>query len=251
MNKRIKDLTNQKFGRLSVVKFDKTKNNYAYWWCLCDCQLELPEEERELVSIRGHHLSTGNTKSCGCLQKEKLQETINNNKKYIDYDISDEYGIGYTYNTDKYDRHEFYFDLEDYNKIKDYHWYFDDSGYVCYRDKYNSIRIHEIIMNTIGTRYCVDHIKGEKTRNDNRKTNLRIATTSQNMRNKDLQSNNTSGITGVYFSKQRNKWVAQIKIENKMINLGGFEKKEDAAKARKEAEEKYFGEWSYDNSQKI
>lgn len=55
-----------------------------------------------------------------------------------------------------------------------------------------------------------------------------------------LRSNNTSGKTGVTFDNSRKKWIAQIVFQNKSITLGRFTKKEDAIKARLEAEEKYF-----------
>lgn len=54
---------------------------------------------------------------------------------------------------------------------------------------------------------------------------------------------------GVSFNKKSYKWEAYIGIDNKRINLGKFNDFEDAVSARKEAEEKYFGEWSYNNSQ--
>lgn len=57
------------------------------------------------------------------------------------------------------------------------------------------------------------------------------------------QVNNTSGITGVYFNKKRKKWIAQIKFKGKVYNLGGYKDKLEAAKVRKEAEEKMFGEF--------
>ena len=50
--------------------------------------------------------------------------------------------------------------------------------------------------------------------------------------------------------KNNNCWLAQIGFNGQKIKLGRFKNKEDAIKARKEAEEKYFGEHSYDNSQK-
>lgn len=60
---RIIDLTNQRFGRLLVLKLDcLNKKPGAYWYCQCDCG--------KVVSVRGQSLRTGNTKSCGCLQKE-------------------------------------------------------------------------------------------------------------------------------------------------------------------------------------
>jgi hypothetical protein len=55
------------------------------------------------------------------------------------------------------------------------------------------------------------------------------------------QSNNrSSGIKGVWFDKSRGLWAAEIKIRGKRYRLGRFAKLEDAAKARKIAEEKYF-----------
>lgn len=54
------------------------------------------------------------------------------------------------------------------------------------------------------------------------------------------QSNNSSGIKGVWFDKSRGLWAAEIKIRGKRYRLGRFAKLEDAAAARKQAEEKYF-----------
>lgn len=54
-------------------------------------------------------------------------------------------------------------------------------------------------------------------------------------------------LTGQRFGK----WIAQIGYKGKKIYLGSFLKFDDAVKVRKEAEEKYFGEYSYDNSIKI
>lgn len=96
-----------------------------------------------------------------------------------------------------------------------------------------------------------DHINGKDSRFDNRKCNLRLTTTSQNNMNKGLRINNTSGVTGVNFDKRLQQWRSRIGVNKETIELGYFDKFEDAVKARKEAEEKYFGEFSYDNSQKI
>lgn len=56
-----------------------------------------------------------------------------------------------------------------------------------------------------------------------------------------IQSNNTSGYKGVCWNKKSNKWYAQIRVNKKRIHLGSFTNIEDAIKARKEAEEKYWG----------
>lgn len=77
---------------------------------------------------------------------------------------------------------------------------------------------------------------------------MRIVTKSQNAMNQITKTNNTSGITGVSWDNKAQKWAAHIMINYKKIHLGYFDKFEDAIKARKQAEEKYFGEFSYDNS---
>lgn len=58
--------------------------------------------------------------------------------------------------------------------------------------------------------------------------------------NAKISSNNTSGHKGVSLYGARGKWIANITFKGRYIYLGCFEKKEDAIKARKEAEEKYF-----------
>ena len=88
----------------------------------------------------------------------------------------------------------------------------------------------------------IDHINGIRT--DNRICNLREATNSQNGKNLGLSKANTSGVKGVCFCKQTGKWRATIKLNFKQIDLGRFEKIEDAALARNLAEQHYFNEWN-------
>ena len=166
------------------------------------------------------------------------------NKRYNTYDLSGEYGIGYLSNGE-----EFYFDLEDYDLIKSYCWWKNDEGYlVTSLNNNKKIRMSRLVMNENNPRVRIDH-QNHNTMN-NRKSNLRRATSSENAMNSGLSSANTSGVTGVLFDKRGNKWVASIMVNYKSIHLGRFDKFEDAVKARKEAEEEYFGEWSYDNSMK-
>lgn len=238
-----KDLTGKKFERLTVVKqaedyIDNKGKHYAQWHCKCDCG-------NEIITL-GNHLKKGNTKSCGCFRDERRVE---NNKKYKKkynlYDLSGEYGIGYTSSGE-----EFWFDLEDYDKIKDYCWSVNSSGYIIASDIKNDGKIIKIyrLITDCPSDFDVDHIHGKESRYDNRKENLRIATRSQNNMNKGLQSNNTSNITGVSWHKGINRWQAYITINRKRIYLGAFTSFDKAVNARKQAEEKYFGEFSYDNS---
>ena len=92
----------------------------------------------------------------------------------------------------------------------------------------------------------IDHINHNLF--DNRKCNLREVTHSQNIMNSSKRSDNTSGVTGVSWCKSKNKWIAYIAMNGKQKYLGAFEKKEEAIKVRKSAEEEYFGKYSYDNS---
>lgn len=83
----------------------------------------------------------------------------------------------------------------------------------------------------------VDHIN--HVRDDNRLLNLRFVTTTGNRRNQSRSSRNTTGVTGTYYNRARRKYVAQIKVDGKVIYLGSFATLEEAARARKDADIKY------------
>ena len=80
----------------------------------------------------------------------------------------------------------------------------------------------------------IDHIDGRPS--NNRISNLRAVTSRENGRNLARSRNNVSGITGVYWCKKREKWVAQICIDSKTRHLGRFDSFDDAVAARKLAE---------------
>ena len=61
-----------------------------------------------------------------------------------------------------------------------------------------------------------------------------------------MTNRSTSGVIGVYFHKLAQKWCARIRVDGKEIYLGLYDNLEDATKVRKEAEQKYFGEYAYD-----
>lgn len=67
-----------------------------------------------------------------------------------------------------------------------------------------------------------------------------------------IRSTNTSGATGVWYDKSRQKWCAEIMFKKKKHFLGRFDKKEDAIAIRKIAEEEIFGDflkWYESNKQ--
>ena len=75
----------------------------------------------------------------------------------------------------------------------------------------------------------IDHING--IRNDNKISNLRLATDSQNKQNRCIGSTNTSGFFGVDFSKSNGRYRARIRLNNKRIFLGYFGTVEEAGSA--------------------
>lgn len=239
------DLTGQKFGKLTVKSIgspyiSKTqKSKKIRWVCDCDCGTKN-------ILVIGSQLRSGRTKSCGCIIKEMLTQRNKSKIQYNKYDLSGEYGVGWTNNTNK----EFYFDLEDYDKIKDYTWLEEKEGYISTVRDHKIIKFHRLIMNVSEFSVQVDHIHGNGTRNDNRKQNLRIVNNSKNQMNTCTRKDNSSSVKGVSYNKNEQKWRAYIQIDKNNMHLGWFDSFEDAVKARKDAEEKYQGEYSYDNSMK-
>ena len=140
----------------------------------------------------------------------------------------------------------------DYDKIKNYCWRSDNDNYIISYDtklnNYSTIWMHRIILNLNDKNLEVDHKNHNK--NDNRKINLRVLTHAQNGKNQSLSKNNKSGTSDVCWHKSTQKGQARICVNNKRIYLGCFSDINEAIKVRKEAEEKYFGEYSYNNSMK-
>jgi hypothetical protein len=88
----------------------------------------------------------------------------------------------------------------------------------------------------------VDHVNRIKT--DNRISNLRLATNSQNKYNIGKRSTNTSGYKGVSLVKKTGKWFAKICVDGKQIGLGHFITPEEAHAAYCAAATKYHGEFA-------
>lgn len=83
----------------------------------------------------------------------------------------------------------------------------------------------------------IDHI--DHNPRNNMANNLRKATRATNGRNVSKSRSNTSGIVGVYWKKREQKWLAQIKVNQKCLHIGYFDNFDDAVVARKAAEVKH------------
>lgn len=109
-----------------------------------------------------------------------------------------------------------------------------EAGYLG-PDGYKYIRINNILfrahrlawlyVNGSMPSIFIDHINGN--RSDNRISNLRLATHSQNLLNTNKKSHNTSGYKGVSFYK--GKWVAECRSNHVRKYLGRFETAEEAS----------------------
>ena len=213
----LKDLTGRRFGRLVVLHrngSDKHKN--AMWLCKCDCGNE--------CSVAGASLWRGCTRSCGCYRKTNRYEQDGNVAKI--YLANGAVVL---------------IDADDIELVSKYQWGII-GGYARTAIDGRTTSMHRLIMKE-PKGLVVDHINHNGL--DNRKSNLRVCTQSNNAMNRKKAINNTSGYIGVIFKKDCNRWEAFIRAEGKRKYLGLFATPELAYEARKEAEEKYFGEFSY------
>lgn len=213
----------REFDNLTVIeeieKIYKNGNIRYFYKCKCKC---------------------GNIKTVSrqTLQQRKVL-MCDQCKKRNKYDLSSaQYGIGFSSNGGI-----FYFDKEDFNKIEKYRWYTTDAGYIrAHIDETHSIFMHSLIY---GDKYKtdIDHIN--RIKSDNRKKNLREATRGENVINRDPISSNSSGVTGISWNKNAQKWQAVIMKDGTTHYLGAYTNFDDAVNARRMAEIYYFGEYSY------
>lgn len=117
-------------------------------------------------------------------------------------------------------------------KVGDVVGYINSDGYVGISIKNNTYRAHRIIWMYVYGEFPskdIDHINGN--RSDNRLFNLRLASSSDNAKNRKITSKNTSGFKGVSYHKTKKKWCAQCQSNGKSHYLGQFDTAEKASAA--------------------
>jgi len=119
-----------------------------------------------------------------------------------------------------------------------------DTDYAIFRDPNLGaiVCVHSFVLGHQDGMIC-DHI--DRNRTNNRASNLRFVTYSQNNHNRDIRERNTSGMPGVCWHKNRHKWYASIKVDRKTIHLGSFVSKKDAMDARAKAESAFKDAWGW------
>ena len=220
LSKRIKNLKGNKYGLLTVTNY----YGNALWECECDCG-------NNIITL-GNSLKTGNTKSCGCLVKNRKRKGTRGNT----YTEHKDYYTGISSNT----KEEFYIDKEDYEICKKYIWMKSNNGYMVTNasDDNGITLLHRLIMGCEqNDGKIVDHINGNRL--DNRKNNLRFVDSYQNAWNSDGYGE--SGIKGVRLRK--GKYEARIIYKGEPEYLGRFDNISDAQNARILKEEDYYHEY--------
>ena len=233
------NLIGQKLGMLTVLEQTEdfvvpNGDRFAQYICQCDCG--------NVISVPGIYLTrkeTGGHKPkthCGCQTSKNRSDAL---RKHNQYEFTDDVVVGITYNTSD----KFLVDLADFELIQNYCWFVheDDTGYKSLVAKIPGTDKHIRMTKLLGCQYY-DHINRDTL--DNRRENLRPATNSENMRNRSLFSNNTSGVSGVWQRSDTKKWQAEVKVNKKRIYLGDFVNKYDAIVARLQAEADYYGEFA-------
>ena len=206
-----KDLTGSRVGKLLLLE-RKRENNKTFYYCRCDCGNE--------KWIRADALTKEKpTLSCGCLSKET---------QFKGKDIRDKVfgrlkAIKPTTDRDRNNGSVIWECKCNCGNVAYISETDLSSGVVvscgCYRKEIQQLRGKKI-----GKLHIDKHIVED--------TNLQVISTSKPMRH------NTSGYKGVIWDSNRNKWKAEIYFKKKCYFLGRYNKKEDAIKVRKEAEEK-------------
>lgn len=134
-------------------------------------------------------------------------------------------------------------DEQDYETVKRYQWVAKPEGsrFYAVTKRPPLTRMHRMIMKAKPGQ-IVDHINGNGL--DNRRENLRFCTGQQNSCNKKKMPFNKTGFKGVYWDKLKNKFAAQIGVQNKIKHLGYFDCPFKAARAYDAAAKELHGEFA-------
>lgn len=205
------DLTGCTIGKLKVLNKER-KDKITYYNCECECGTK--------KLIRGDALTKKNpTLSCGCINPSRYKSKDITGKRYglltaIKYIGKD----------------------KDNNELWECKC---DCENTVTRTK-NSLRDSKRLSNCGCIKEDIYINNLEKALESLKENNWVEGTAINSIDPNIMLKNNKSGIKGVHWDKSRKKWLAQIVFKGKNYHLGRYDNKEDAAKARKEAEEKLF-----------
>ena len=128
-----------------------------------------------------------------------------------------------------------------WHAIKCKHTYYAVRATSKRKSKRRIVLMHREILG-LSNNILTDHKNGCGL--DNRKINLRPATSLQNRINSKKRHNCSSKFKGIYWEKRRKKWQVQIVFNKKHISLGLFDNEVEAAKAYDRKAKELFGEFA-------
>jgi hypothetical protein len=126
------------------------------------------------------------------------------------------------------------FDTKNLKHISKYKWHLLYVGYAATRINRKYVYLHKFIKGN-NNNLIVDHINHNRL--DNREINLRFVNASQSVWNTKSK--------GYCYNKNAKKWMVEIMVNYRKHYLGCFKTEGEAIKVRREAEQKYFGEYAY------
>jgi hypothetical protein len=150
-------------------------------------------------------------------------------------------------------------DDEDYEYLSQWTWMSSKKGnniYVIrrqYVDERNSngmkktikFSMHRVLLKVEDKKQFIDHLDGNAL--NNQKSNLRLASMSQNNRNTRKAKNCSSQYKGVSWLPKFKKWKVDIYVNGKNKGLGLFKNEEDAGRAYDKMAKLHFGEFAWLN----
>jgi hypothetical protein len=138
-------------------------------------------------------------------------------------------------------------DRADLELVAEHRWYalrnrrtfYAQTSLPCSDGKHTTLKMHRLILPGAEQ---IDHVNGNGL--DNRRSNLRAATSLDNKRNERKRRDNTSGFKGVHWRKDLSRWRACIMVDGRTIHLGYHADRESAARAYDAAARERFGAYA-------
>ena len=206
-----KNLKKQKFERLTVLsEVGQGKNGDTLWKCLCSCG--------NISIVAGGDLRSGHTRSCGCLRK----------------DTHTTHGMSYTSTYSSWASM-----LQRCNNPKAQNYKHYGGRGIKIEDK-RWLKFTNFLVD-MGIKPRGFSIDRKNNKLGYYKENCRWTTQTTQLKNQRLQKNNKTGMTGISWNETRKQYRVEIMINYKSIYIGRYNILKKAIKARKQAEQKYWG----------